>query len=1037
MGIANEGVRAPVLAFALVLLLGLPTIAHGSRDVEVPEPSSPLVQDCPFTFETRPEPNRVVLQVIASRLHRWEEHDLSASDFCIVLLEPERAVLPRADASALLDASRLWTMQLPDRSWAEIVDVAEIDDLQVLTPYLSTDDGVTTNARATRPGSDAPAPPAFPRRPDLEPDAATPSVTPSSVQPQAVFGDDERVRVDPTEGYPWWVTSFQGMVFANGAHGRCTAFLVAPHTALTNGHCVFNSNYGGYVTSVSIAPGQRQASQDSTVERPFGEHAAVQWQTNATYAGLSGPYSWAHVEVDYAAVHFSQSFTDLGITTYMPLVFNVSPSAINMAGYPREVQGESNSFAMWHSYGEVVEVLERQLHHRADSSGGNSGGATWQFVAPDTRRVVALNAAESTSFNLGPRLVSENLDLIQTWLAWSPGARPGNDDVAEATRLAADTGTTGGSNLGATREPGEPDHCGYPGGASVWWSWIAPSEGRLRVDTAGSTFDVLLAVYTGSSIATLTERACDGSGGTANAVDVGVVAGTHYLIAVDGYAGASGSIQLNWSFEPTTIAAPLPPTGVLATAVSHERIDLVWSHASSGADRYWIEYLQGSCSGEFTALPPVDGSQTSFSHHGLSPDTRYCYVMLTELDGEYSGLSNVTDTWTLPAPPPEPTPPTNVTATAASHERIDLAWSHASSGADQYRLEYRQGSCSGSFSTLQVVTGSATSHAHTGLSAETRYCYRLVTLLGGQASSPSVTADAQTLPAPADPQVSARIAPVWSDCGAATAGSHCSLRIDLLDNGATYGGLEFGLYSTRFALVDVAARGIAADCVASAGPERIGVICSSGVDGSGQVLEVTVRRESDGDDTFETTDVTLVDLDGQTYRGQGADLFVTEFACDIAAFADRPLGDVNADGVVTTPDALLILRTVVGALPAPAPGSAEAYHGDLNSDGVISTADALLALQKGVDPTRPARLAVAPRALRLAPGESACLLIGNAGSLPLPALSVDAPTGVTVADITHAGAVGRVLQVSLVAGAGGEIVIDAGSAGSLTVGINP
>jgi hypothetical protein len=107
-----------------------------------------------------------------------------------------------------------------------------------------------------------------------------------------------------------------------------------------------------------------------------------------------------------------------------------------------------------------------------------------------------------------------------------------------------------GTNVLATKEPGEPDHGGNAGGCSVWWQWIAPSDGLVTMDTTGSSFITLLAVYTGDSVSSLTAVANDnGEGGYRTYFGSHLVfaatAGTTYEIAVDGYGGVSGNIVLN------------------------------------------------------------------------------------------------------------------------------------------------------------------------------------------------------------------------------------------------------------------------------------------------------------------------------------------------------------------------------------------------------------------------------------------------------------------------------------------------------------
>ena len=123
------------------------------------------------------------------------------------------------------------------------------------------------------------------------------------------------------------------------------------------------------------------------------------------------------------------------------------------------------------------------------------------------------------------------------------------DNWAIAYPLAGMTATATSSNLNYTKETGEPNHAGNPGGKSVWWKWTAPYDGQITIRTLGSTFPTVLAVYTGNvSVSNLTLVASDyNSQGGLNRSQVifNAVAGTPYSIAVDGYNGVTGNIQLD------------------------------------------------------------------------------------------------------------------------------------------------------------------------------------------------------------------------------------------------------------------------------------------------------------------------------------------------------------------------------------------------------------------------------------------------------------------------------------------------------------
>ena len=86
---------------------------------------------------------------------------------------------------------------------------------------------------------------------------------------------------------------------------------------------------------------------------------------------------------------------------------------------------------------------------------------------------------------------------------------PENDDWADAIALTGASGTTNGTNDGATVESGEPPFGAgsspIPPHDTVWWKWVAPSNGNYEFDTIGSGFDTLLGIYTGSSVDALSE----------------------------------------------------------------------------------------------------------------------------------------------------------------------------------------------------------------------------------------------------------------------------------------------------------------------------------------------------------------------------------------------------------------------------------------------------------------------------------------------------------------------------------------------------
>jgi hypothetical protein len=120
---------------------------------------------------------------------------------------------------------------------------------------------------------------------------------------------------------------------------------------------------------------------------------------------------------------------------------------------------------------------------------------------------------------------------------------PPNDDFAHPIPIETSVTTvfdeefsysalSDGFTWNATKEPGEPDHAGDPGGASVWYRWTAPRSGHAEISACG-TSNTLLGLYTGDVVNALTPVALE-SRPISCFVNFAATAGMTYKVAVDG-----------------------------------------------------------------------------------------------------------------------------------------------------------------------------------------------------------------------------------------------------------------------------------------------------------------------------------------------------------------------------------------------------------------------------------------------------------------------------------------------------------------------
>lgn len=238
------------------------------------------------------------------------------------------------------------------------------------------------------------------------------------------------------------------------------------------------------------------------------------------------------------------------------------------AGYHHNLAVRSNgTVAAWgvNVYGEttvppglsnVIAVAAGYFHSAALKNDGTV--IAWgQEFSGVTNVPVGLNSVTSLA-------AGWEFDLALSFSGLCP---PGFPDNFECRQLLTGSSISNViSNLGATREPGEPVHAGISSSNSIWYSWTAPASGGVVIEAAAG-FDFaspLLAVYTGANLAALTNVAFNfapfsGSGSPLNKARVvfTAVAGQTYQFTVDGAPTAffenQGTVTLTLTLTP-------PPT---------------------------------------------------------------------------------------------------------------------------------------------------------------------------------------------------------------------------------------------------------------------------------------------------------------------------------------------------------------------------------------------------------------------------------------------------------------------------------------------
>ncbi|HEX8745528.1 MAG TPA: proline-rich domain-containing protein [Thermoleophilaceae bacterium] len=301
------------------------------------------------------------------------------------------------------------------------------------------------------------------------------------------------------------------------------------------------------------------------------------------------------------------------------------------------------------------------------SPGGAAGATVWYAWTAPTSGPTALRLG-TTSFNFGVSVYTgdaiDSLSLLSSGsssaspsfratagrrylIAIDGGSRPdhgdfkldlkhdpspANDDFLAAAPLAGSLETRSGTTAGATAETDDPLRYG-----SVWYSWTAPADGAVSIDTAGSAFNTVLGVYTGSALGALTSAAYNDNasyGVTTSRVTLRVTAGTTYRIGVGGYwPDSRGEFKLRLSFSgppandafasatslPPAAAVSIPGTTLAAAAEAGEPAHYSYESARASVWYAWTAPSGGALTIKATSeFQPVLAAYTGATVTGLT-----------------------------------------------------------------------------------------------------------------------------------------------------------------------------------------------------------------------------------------------------------------------------------------------------------------------------------------------------------------------------------------------------------------------------------
>ena len=204
------------------------------------------------------------------------------------------------------------------------------------------------------------------------------------------------------------------------------------------------------------------------------------------------------------------------------------------------------------------------------------------------------------------------------------------------------------------------------GGTDGFLIRLAPNGSSMTYGTflGGSGEDEIAAVATTGSGAVLIVGATDSSDFSTGGAEAGGTAG-----GVDGFLAR----------VPT---APLAPTGLGVTTVTHKKVSLAWTDATDGRGSFEVERRAGM--GEFLPTASLPAGTTTFEDTQVAPASLYAYRVRSVVEGSPSPYSAEIGAVTLSIP--TPTMPGVPSVEADSPHQVVVSWEDRSDDEITFEL---------------------------------------------------------------------------------------------------------------------------------------------------------------------------------------------------------------------------------------------------------------------------------------------------------------------------------------------------------------
>lgn len=216
---------------------------------------------------------------------------------------------------------------------------------------------------------------------------------------EVIIGQDDRVQITTTAQAPYNRICHLSIRAGDGSSFLGTGFFIGPRTILTAGHCVYDSDHGGWPQQIIVSPGRNGNS------KPFGQFVSTR------FSSVQGWIKNQSRDCDYGVIHLSPNDrvpSQIGCFGYG--VFSddyIEKRRLHIAGYP----GDKPAGTMMFHSRQATDVTPTTIVYDIDTVGGQSGSPVYD----EFRRVVAIHTNGASSGNSATRIIGPVFQNLSQW----------------------------------------------------------------------------------------------------------------------------------------------------------------------------------------------------------------------------------------------------------------------------------------------------------------------------------------------------------------------------------------------------------------------------------------------------------------------------------------------------------------------------------------------------------------------------------------------------------------------------------------------